>query len=124
MGDFSEFPETHRRTGRFFTRLEDGTQVSLEIHQNSRPIRGHELVKASMAMRMGRPVEHRVNETSIAIFVGRAGRMDVEVTPSGHYRYGRHMQRSLRALVQEMADRIAPQRPSVESEDPPSGFSR
>jgi hypothetical protein len=126
MTDFFRFPDSHRAmSGRFSTVLEDGTRVALEIWNRSRPLRGNELVKASIAMHMGRRVDSRVDETSIALFVGRAGRMEIEVTPSGQYRYGRHLNRSLRALVKEVALKVAPQRERGEDpEDSASTFSR
>lgn len=127
MADFSRIPESHRRaSGRFSTRLEDGTSVDLEIRNRSRPLRGHEIVDASIAMRMGRRVDPRVEELSIELFVGRAGRMDIEVCPSGQYRYGRHIERSLRDLVETLALKVKPQRTeSEDQEDPaPSPFTR
>lgn len=126
MADFSRFPDTHRGIrGRFSTRLEDGTEVSLEISNTSRPLRGNELVMASIAMRMGRPVSHRVEEDAIALFIGRSGRMEIEITNSGQYRHGRYIHRSLRGLAEQLADRFAPQvRQAPEAEEPGTVFSR
>lgn len=128
MADFSQFPENHRRaSGRYSIRLEDGTSVALEILNSSRPLRGNEMVKASMEMRMGRLVSHRVDEISISLFVGRAGRMDIEFTASGGYRYGRYFQRSLRDLIEQLVDKVSPQKAAdVETDVDPAtpGFSR
>jgi len=126
MADFSRFPDTHRRMqGRYSTRLEDGTEVGLEISKTTRPLRGNELVKASIAMRTGRPVSHRVEEDAIALFIGRSGRMEIEITNSGQYRHGRYMHRSLRGLAEQLADRFAPQVRSVpETEELGTTFSR
>ncbi|NTF17046.1 hypothetical protein G6L37_01210 [Agrobacterium rubi] len=126
MADFSKFPDTHHRMrGRYSVRLDDGTQVSLEISTTSRSLRGNELVKASMAMQMGRPVSHRVDEDAIALFIGRSGRREVEVTNSGQYRCGRLVNRSLRSLVEEVVERVAPQPTSADIvEEPGPSFSR
>jgi hypothetical protein len=124
MGDFSRFPETHgRASGRYPTRLDDGTMVSLEVWNRQRPVKGHELVRASMMLRMGRSADQTVSVTDISLFVGRAGRMDIEITPSGYYRFGRHMNRSLRELSKELAFKVAPQNVEDPEADAP-GFTR
>ncbi len=124
MADFFRFPETHRVSGRYSTVLDDGTRVGLEIWSRNRPLKGNELAKASIAAHTGRRVESHVQETSIALFVGRAGRMEIEITPSGQYRHGRHSNRSLRDLAKELALKVAPQKRSSEDpEDPAPSFS-
>jgi hypothetical protein len=125
MDGFFRFPDTHRSSGRFAAVMQDGTRVILEIANTSRPIRGHEIVKAHIAMHTGRGFNTRVDETSIALFVGRRPRMQIEITQSGQYRNERSVNRSLRSLVKEMVQRVAPQvDPGDEPEESPRTFSR
>lgn len=128
MSDFSKFPTDHRRgKGRHMLRLADGTEVILSVGRKNRPLRGNELVKASMQMKMGRMPSMQVEEDDISLVVGQRWRMEISILPSGYYSYGRLHDRSLRALAQKITYSLVP-RPEASNEgaetiDPPS-FSR
>lgn len=128
MVDLPSFPDDHRRRGRYDERLSDGTRVTLEISERSRPIRGNELVKASMSMQMGRPTSFNVSEQTVALMIGNRGRLDIEVLPNGSYRHGRLLERSLRELAQVVVSHYRPQSktdPSGHPEDDAApGFTR
>lgn len=129
MSVLSKFPDTHLRArGRHSARLDDGTQILLEISSVTRPPRGHELVKAAMAMQMGRPSSMTVEETAITLYVGRRARVDIEVTAAGQYRAGRRFSRSLRGLCErvlseDMALSLMPDTSVADSDTQPT-FSR
>lgn len=120
MAGFDDLPERHdRHPGRYTFVLNDGAAVDLRISTASRPLRGNELVRAEIGMRMGRAPAMRVEETEISLNVGRSGRMDIKALPSGFYGYGRHVNRSLRELVKELVVMIGHEvEPSAEAPKP------
>lgn len=125
MAVFHSFPENHRRRGRFEERLADGTRVTLEVSERRRPLRGRELVNASISMRTGRAVESHVTEPMVALMIGNRGRMEIEALQNGSYRHGRWIERSLRKLAEKVTEHFNPQVEANDEDEPsPSGFTR
>jgi len=109
----SELPDDHRRCrGVFDGVTDDGMSFRLEVRQASRRLGSGELVRQQIrSMTRGRPMtsgDLYKDVVEISLFIPNRHRADIEILPSGMYRHGRHVERSLRAVVESMLDETAP----------------
>jgi len=109
----AEMPVDHRHfRGRFLGETEDGLEFSLEVSQVRRRRNSHELIRAQMDSRArGRPLSPDSvykDVVEIALFIKRLRRFDIEITPSGMYRYGRHAERTLPEIVTKVIGEYVP----------------
>lgn len=102
-----EMPDDVRQLHRaFLGETEGGVPFELQYVSMSRPMSSNELMRAAINSQVrGRPItSHRVDEKRLFLQVHGRHRVEIEVTPSNSYRYGRRADRSLKRLVTQMME--------------------
>lgn len=105
----SELPRDHRSfRGLFQGETEDGQEFRLEVGQVRRRRNSGELMRAHInSMARGRPpspADMYKDVVEIVLFLQDGRRRDIEALPSGMYRHGRHVGRTLPEIVARVAE--------------------
>lgn len=92
--------------GIFSGETEAGARFEVHYVPTSRPMRSNELVRAAINSQVrGRPLtSNRIDENRLFLQVHGRHRVEIEVTTSNAYRYGRRADRSLRTLVTQVME--------------------
>ncbi len=107
----SEMPRDHSRfRGAFEGVTEDGQTFRLEVRNSKKRMNSGEIVRAHMqAQSRGRPMASMYKDTiEITLYVPGHHRRDIEILPSGMYRQGRHVDRTLPGVVECVLDEMRP----------------
>lgn len=93
-------------SGLFSGETEAGVPFQVRKELGSRSMRSNELMRAVINSQVrGMPLTNaRVQEEHLFLEVSGRPRVEIEITPSNMYRYGRRIDRSLRALVTQVMD--------------------
>jgi len=108
-----DVPDDHRRCrGPIEGETEDGVRFRLDVRTGPRRVSSSGLVRNHIrAMTRGRTLSTSdlyEDVTEITLYVVGRRRFDIEVAPSGYYRHGRLLERSLRDLAGRILDEFSP----------------